>query len=448
MAPLKVGTLALRENHLRKDDELLSLCSHSVLQQFDATLFCFDTDEIRAMTALDAAKSTCSERRLSAGTRTIFLINGLGMPAWAPLVPYARDRLQLEGASLGALLLCLGIGSLLAMPVTGTLVARFGCRRVMMSSTLLVLLMLPVLATAPSHLVMAAALMLFGAGLGMLDVAMNYQAVEVEKAAGRPMMSGFHAFFSLGGILGAGAVSLLLGLTLTPLLSVLIVMAVMVALLLWRLSGYMNQRLHQPDQPWLVIPRGRVAFLGDNLINAADITTSQVLTGRTTGAEEGQTISLFVGDGAPIATAVIGADGAWSIDLTPDVLASLNDGPLVFGLRVSDVAGNQTDATITVNKVVNAALNLVVDSVFGDGTLSAIDTTIAQTITGTATSAGVGATVAVTIGGTTLTSAVGQDGKWAIVVPPNVLGLISDGQLALDVTLTDAAGNVRTVGKP
>jgi len=232
------------------------------LQQFDATLFCFDTDEIRAMTALDAAKSTCSERRLSAGTRTIFLINGLGMSAWAPLVPYARDRLQLEGASLGALLLCLGIGSLLAMPVTGTLVARFGCRRVMMSSTLLVLLMLPVLATAPSHLVMAAALMLFGAGLGMLDVAMNYQAVEVEKAAGRPMMSGFHAFFSLGGILGAGAVSLLLGLTLTPLLSVLIVMAVMVALLLWRLSGYMNQRLHQPDQPWLVIPRGRVAFLG------------------------------------------------------------------------------------------------------------------------------------------------------------------------------------------
>ncbi|WP_072193734.1 Ig-like domain-containing protein [Pantoea stewartii] len=189
------------------------------------------------------------------------------------------------------------------------------------------------------------------------------------------------------------------------------------------------------------------AFLGDNLINAADITTSQVLTGRTTGAEEGQTISLFVGDGAPIATAVIGADGAWSIDLTPDVLASLNDGPLVFGLRVSDVAGNQTDATITVNKVVNAALNLVVDSVFGDGTLSAIDTTIAQTITGTATSAGVGATVAVTIGGTTLTSAVGQDGKWAIVVPPNVLGLISDGQLALDVTLTDAAGNVRTVGE-
>ncbi|WP_312759648.1 MFS transporter [Pantoea brenneri] len=214
------------------------------------------------MTALDAAQQNKHDSRLNWGTRTIFLINGLGMSAWAPLVPFARDRLQLNGASLGALLLCLGIGSLAAMPVTGTLVARFGCRRVMCLSTLLVLAMMPLLATADSHLVMAAALMCFGAGLGMLDVAMNYQAVQVEKAASKPMMSGFHGFFSLGGILGAGAVSLLLSLSLTPLNAVMVIMAVMLLLLLWRLPGLMNQRLHQPDQPWLVIPRGWVAFLG------------------------------------------------------------------------------------------------------------------------------------------------------------------------------------------
>lgn len=214
------------------------------------------------MTALDAAQQHKHQSRLNWGTRTIFLINGLGMSAWAPLVPFARDRLQLSGASLGALLLCLGIGSLAAMPVTGTLVARFGCRRVMGFSTLLVLLMMPLLATADSHLVMAAALMLFGAGLGMLDVAMNYQAVQVEQAADKPMMSGFHGFFSLGGILGAGTVSLLLSRAFTPLHATQVVMAVMLLLLLWRLPVLMNQRLHQPDQPWLVIPRGWVAFLG------------------------------------------------------------------------------------------------------------------------------------------------------------------------------------------
>lgn len=214
------------------------------------------------MTALDAAQQNKHQIRLNWGTRTIFLINGLGMSAWAPLVPFARDRLQLSGASLGALLLCLGIGSLAAMPVTGTLVARFGCRRVMCFSTLLVLMMMPLLATADSHLVMAAALMLFGAGLGMLDVAMNYQAVQVEQAADKPMMSGFHGFFSLGGILGAGTVSLLLSQSFTPLAATLVVMAVMLLLLLWRLPVLMNERLHQPDQPWLVTPRGWVAFLG------------------------------------------------------------------------------------------------------------------------------------------------------------------------------------------
>ncbi|MDQ0628329.1 MFS transporter [Pantoea agglomerans] len=214
------------------------------------------------MTALDAAQQNKHQSRLNWGTRTIFLINGLGMSAWAPLVPFARDRLQLSGTSLGALLLCLGIGSLAAMPVTGTLVARFGCRRVMCFSTLLVLMMMPLLATADSHLVMAAALMLFGAGLGMLDVAMNYQAVQVEQAADKPMMSGFHGFFSLGGILGAGTVSLLLSQSFTPLAATLVVMAVMLLLLLWRLPVLMNERLHQPDQPWLVIPRGWVAFLG------------------------------------------------------------------------------------------------------------------------------------------------------------------------------------------
>lgn len=214
------------------------------------------------MTALDAAQQHKQQSRLNWGTRTIFLVNGLGMSAWAPLVPFARDRLQLSGASLGALLLCLGIGSLAAMPVTGTLVARFGCRRVMAFSTLLVLMMMPLLATADSHLVMAAALMLFGAGLGMLDVAMNYQAVQVEQAADKPMMSGFHGFFSLGGILGAGTVSLLLSRSFTPLAATLVVMAVMLLLLLWRLPVLMNERLHQPDQPWLVVPRGWVAFLG------------------------------------------------------------------------------------------------------------------------------------------------------------------------------------------
>ncbi|WP_168195811.1 Ig-like domain-containing protein [Nissabacter sp. SGAir0207] len=188
------------------------------------------------------------------------------------------------------------------------------------------------------------------------------------------------------------------------------------------------------------------ALLGDNILNAADILIGQVLTGTAVGAE-GQTIGLYLGDANPIATAVVQPNGTFTLDLTPEVLGSLTEGTLVFGLRVNDVAGNQTDATLTVNKVINQALNLVVDSVFGDNTLNALDTTVAQTISGVATSAGVGATVSVNLGGTNLTAAVGQNGQWAIVVPPSVLQALTDGDLAVNVTLTDAAGNSRSVSQ-
>jgi len=186
------------------------------------------------------------------------------------------------------------------------------------------------------------------------------------------------------------------------------------------------------------------ALLGDNILNALDILLTQTLTGRAPGAE-GETIGLYLGDGNPIATGVVNPDGTFSIDLTPQVLGSLTEGPLVFGVRVSDEAGNRTEATLTVNKVVNSALNLVVDSVFGDGFLNAADTLVAQTISGVATSAGIGAKVELTLGGTTLSASVGQDGKWAIVVPPNLLQLLDDGNIGLNLTLTDAAGNSRTV---
>ncbi|QKJ87898.1 hypothetical protein PMPD1_2964 [Paramixta manurensis] len=188
------------------------------------------------------------------------------------------------------------------------------------------------------------------------------------------------------------------------------------------------------------------ALLGNNVLNAADILLTQTLTGTASGAE-GQTIGLYLGDANPIATAVVNADGTFALQLTPEVLDSLTEGALVFGVRVSDAAGNQTDATLTVNKIINQGLTLIVDSVFGDGTLSALDSTVAQTISGVAKLAGIGATVTLDIGDTTLSAKVGQDGKWAIIVPPNILGLLADGDINLNLTLSDAAGNTRTVGE-
>ncbi|WP_158891987.1 MULTISPECIES: MFS transporter [unclassified Pseudomonas] len=133
-------------------------------------------------------------------TRAGFLIAGSAMAAWAPLVPVAKARIGADDSTLGLLLLCLGLGSIVAMPIVGILASRFGCRAVIATSSVALALVLPLLAVADSPLSMAIALALFGASVGALDVAINIQAVMVEKDSGRNMMSGFHGLFSVGGI--------------------------------------------------------------------------------------------------------------------------------------------------------------------------------------------------------------------------------------------------------
>lgn len=150
-------------------------------------------------------------------TRLSFLVAGFGMACWAPLVPFAKARLGIDEAQLGTLLLCLGIGSLVAMPVAGSLTGRWGCRPMILLGGVALCIVLPLLAVAPSPLTLALALLVFGASLGSIDVAMNIHAVEVERGSGVPLMSGFHALFSIGGFAGAGGMTLLLSGGLAPL---------------------------------------------------------------------------------------------------------------------------------------------------------------------------------------------------------------------------------------
>lgn len=196
-------------------------------------------------------------------TRAAFLVAGLGMAAWAPLVPFAKDRAGLDEAGLGMLLLCLGLGSVIGMPMTGVLVARFGCRAVILPVAVLTCITLIGLASIPSALGLAICLLLYGAAIGILDVAMNIQAVIVEKASGRSLMSGFHALFSVGGFVGAGGMSLLLWGGLSPLLATTLVVVVIVALTVAS-SGALLRYGDQPGEnnATFMLPRGPVILLG------------------------------------------------------------------------------------------------------------------------------------------------------------------------------------------
>ena len=192
-------------------------------------------------------------------TRLAFFVGGFIMACWAPLVPFAKARLGVEDGTLGLLLLCLGIGSLVAMPLTGWISARFGSKPMILAAGGGLVLALPLLAVVSAPGELAAALLLFGASLGTLDVAMNVHAVEVEKGADRPLMSGFHAMFSVGGFVGAGGITALLSLGLPPGAAALGCSALAAGCMLAAAPRFLTVRGGEP--PAYVLPRGIVLLL-------------------------------------------------------------------------------------------------------------------------------------------------------------------------------------------
>jgi predicted MFS family arabinose efflux permease len=128
-------------------------------------------------------------------------------------------------------------------------------------ATLLICAALPLLATVSSIPALIATLFMFGAGLGTVDSTVNLQAVIVERASGKHMMSGFHGLFSLGGIVGAAGVSALLGLGLTPLAAMLVVVVLLIGALL-KCVPHMLPYGSESSGPAFAIPHGIVLFIG------------------------------------------------------------------------------------------------------------------------------------------------------------------------------------------
>lgn len=219
--------------------------------------------------------SATNLKKARRATQFIFLVCGVGVASWAPMVPYAKDRLGLDDASLGLLLLLLGGGALLMMPVSGMMVHRFGSRIVIAMSVLVVALTLPLLLILPSVLSMAATLFLFGAGIGTIDVAMNAHGVQVQNLYGKPIMSSLHGLFSVGGLVGSLGLGFLISTGLHPVhatisISVLLVVIVITQyrhLFTSEIEKMAAARFSQAEDkagggmrfPWL---HGSVLFLG------------------------------------------------------------------------------------------------------------------------------------------------------------------------------------------
>ncbi|MEL7527625.1 MAG: MFS transporter, partial [Pseudomonadota bacterium] len=155
-----------------------------------------------------------SETRLA--TRLAFFAAGFVLGCWSPLIPYVKQRLGLDDAGLGLLLLGLGAGSVVAMPLAGIACTQFGTRKVTVAGGLGLALLFPGVGFIGSLWAMGVLVVLIGIFLGMLEVGMNSHAVEVERGSAKPLMSGFHALFSIGGFAGAGGATVLLSSGVTP----------------------------------------------------------------------------------------------------------------------------------------------------------------------------------------------------------------------------------------
>lgn len=191
------------------------------------------------------------------------------------MVPYARDRLGLNDANLGLLLLSLGAGAIVMMPIAGMLIARLGSRIVTACAVMIIAISLPLLLIISSVAPMAVTLFVFGSAIGAVDVAMNAHAIHAQNLTGRPIMSSFHGLFSVGGLLGSLGLGILIKFGLNPVHAALSISVILILIALRqyphlltppveraaieRFSGIKKQKNETPRLKWL---HASVLFLG------------------------------------------------------------------------------------------------------------------------------------------------------------------------------------------
>ncbi len=193
-----------------------------------------------------------------------FALSGLAFSNWAVRIPDIRTVLDLSQSQLGALLLCPVAGSLCLTLLSNYFNTRFGSRRITRVAACAIVLSLILIGFAISPLTLGLALAVFGAGMGLLNIAMNDQAATLERRYRRSIMSSFHGVFSLGGMTGSLIGGALAMLGLTPRWHLLLVAGL---LLLGILISHRHllappPRAERPVGALFVRPKGRVWLLG------------------------------------------------------------------------------------------------------------------------------------------------------------------------------------------
>ncbi|QFU07341.1 Inner membrane protein YbjJ [Rhodobacteraceae bacterium THAF1] len=195
-----------------------------------------------------------------------FCLNGLLFGIWAARIPAFVDRFALGHDTLGLLLLCIAGGAIIAFPLSGRASDRIGAARLTRVLVPVQIIALLALALMPQVWLLAPALVIFGAAYGATDVAMNGWATEVEEQRGKPILSSFHAAWSLSG--GIGAVTGLALSGVAPLYHFAVIGLPAAALTYWLCRTPWNSRISE-DGPVFALPRGPLVLVGIVALSSA-----------------------------------------------------------------------------------------------------------------------------------------------------------------------------------
>jgi MFS family permease len=178
-------------------------------------------------------------------TQAIFLVCGLAISSWAPMVPLAKERLGLNDAHLGYLLLMLGAGAIIMMPISGYLSQKYGTRIIILVSGLVAAISLPCLLIMPNPILMGVALFIFGSGVGTIDVAMNSHGIKVQNEYGKQIMSSLHGLFSVGGLCGSLGLGILIKFGLNPLAAAISIAVLLIVILIYNYGHLLSRSIEK-----------------------------------------------------------------------------------------------------------------------------------------------------------------------------------------------------------
>jgi MFS family permease len=195
----------------------------------------------------------------------VFFLNGFLYGNWSSRIPRIKELYGVSDQVFGFVLLTMALGAVAAMPFTGYAIMRNGTRRIGLLSIILYCAFVPLIPFMPNWIVLMVLYLIIGIATGMLDVSMNAQGVMVEKQYGKPIMTSFHALFSVGMALGGWCGSFFAGTSLTLYHHFAIVGGLSFVMTLWVQSNLINDnyvRNEKTEGPLFRLPDKTLLSIG------------------------------------------------------------------------------------------------------------------------------------------------------------------------------------------